>query len=173
MLPQVNRLEHKRHVVDIIPHNDLYSISNEFDSALIASVKIPDTDEQLQLLHRRFGHSSAAVIKRIFGLKVAKLPFCDGCALRNTRQRNYISRSYDTATVKSPFYKVHTDIVHMTQSINNEQYFATFVDDFSRFLWVRVLTKKSEVAQQFKKHSAKCSSIKDGNPSIRWSGRVC
>lgn len=58
-----------------------------------------------------------------------------------------------------------------TSRLDGDNYFVTFIDDFSRFMYVRIISKKSEVFKCFKKyqmevealHQSKISALQTGN----------
>ena len=51
----------------------------------------------------------------------------------------------------SPFELVHTDLWGLAplDSINGYKYYVIFIDDFTRFTWMYLLTNKSEVYSKF------------------------
>ena len=69
---------------------------------------------------------------------------------------------------KTPLHLIHSDIMgpFKTPSIGGPRYALTFIDDYSRRIWVYFLQKKDEVFQKFKefkalteKQSGKCLKI--------------
>ena len=136
---------------------------------------IADTDENMYMWHRRLGHTSAAVLKKILPFKKAKLPFCDGCALGNRAQRRRQRDCNGEATAPRPLFKVAADICHMPESIEEEFYFCVYVDIYSRFVWVRILKTKDEagvelrklIAHQEKELYGACVRVRtDGGPEF-------
>ena len=55
--------------------------------------------------------------------------------------------------VKKPLELVHSDLYGpmRTNSIGGSRYFLTFIDDYSRKMWVYFLKEKSQVFEIFKK----------------------
>lgn len=54
--------------------------------------------------------------------------------------------------VKEPLELIHSDVFGRVkeESINGFRYMVTFIDDFSRYMWVYFLIEKSEVLSKFK-----------------------
>ena len=113
--------------------------------------ELVDTDDNLYKWHRRLGHASSAVIKKVLPFKNAKLPFCHGCALGNQTQKRRQRDCNGDSTAPRALFKVVSDICHMPESLNEEFYFCVFVDVYSRFVWVRILKSKSEAGMELQK----------------------
>ena len=139
-------LRNGMYILDITPQ-----VINPTGGACMMVSQIADTDENLYLWHRRLGHTSIAVLKKILPFKKARLPFCDGCALGNQTQRRRQRDCNGESTAPRPLFKVASDICHMPESIDEEYYFCVYVDIYSRFVWVRILKSKDEAATELKK----------------------
>ena len=112
----------------------------------------------LTLWHLRFGHLNLKDVqtlcseKLVDGIEIDSKhveEVCEGCAVGKA--------------VRSPFPKigskkstdllnlVHTDVCGPLNiaSVGGSVYFVTFIDDFSNYVWVYMLKKKSEVLEKF------------------------
>lgn len=78
---------------------------------------------------------------------------CESCAHGKQHRQKFASSSRKT---KEPFELVHTDVCGRleTESLNGGLYFLTFIDDFTRYVWIFVLKRKSEVFARFKEWKA-------------------
>jgi hypothetical protein len=61
-----------------------------------------------------------------------------------------------TCAITSPLELVHNDLTgpFPHPSINNAKYVLTFIDDWSRYMWVYFLKQKYEVLEHFKEFKA-------------------
>lgn len=80
---------------------------------------------------------------------------CEICTIRKqarlTFQKGFSRRA------KAPLELVHTDICAPLEpiSLGGNQYFITFIDDYSRKLWVYMLKEKSAMFYTFKQFKAR------------------
>ena len=100
------------------------------------------------LLHQRLGHPSVLVLKTLFpSLKIPHpLPMCEVCEYAKHKKSTYPS----SLTRKSyPFQLIHSDVWGPSQevSIHDHRWFLVLIDDCTRFTWVFLMKKKSEVSQ--------------------------
>ena len=104
--------------------------------------------------HSRLGHPSSIIVKRV--LSENKLPHshevsiesvCDPCQQAKSHQLPYpVSTSISTA----PLQLVFSDVWGPTPtSVGRYSYYVSFIDDFSKFTWIYLLKKRSEVFQVF------------------------
>ena len=104
--------------------------------------------------HDRLGHPSFKIVQQI--LSHNKIPcsnessvesICDSCQRAKSHQLPYI-RSSSFSTV--PLELVYSDVWGPAPtSVGNFSYYVSFIDDFSKFSWIYLLKKKSEVFQVF------------------------
>ena len=103
----------------------------------------------------RLGHTSEKNLeflrkkKKIKGEIFNKLDVCKECVLaKQTR----VSFGDGMHTSKRVLDYVHSDVWgrYSTTSIGGAYYFVSFVDDYSRKVWVYVMKAKSEVFEKFK-----------------------
>lgn len=114
----------------------------------------------MELWHRRMGHLNAKGVKALQGMangmdlgKPPKdvVPFaCEGCIEGKLARQPFPTDGAERAT--KVLELVHSDVCGpmKTVSLGGARYFLTFIDDYSRKVWVYVLKCKSEVLPRFK-----------------------
>lgn len=133
---------------------------------LLASVVLEETstflqlatEDSSQLWHRRFGHLSYKGLRTLQHKQMVKgLPFfkdssksCPGCFVGKQHRDVIPKKSQWRASHKLQL--VHADICGpiTPNSNSNKRYFITFIDDFSRKVWIYFLVEKSEAFTTFK-----------------------
>jgi len=118
-------------------------------------------NEQNMLWHRRFGHlgseSMFKLEKMVNGLKLDDnrnfLRSCVGCIQGKQTRRPFQGKHTQASKALA---LVHSDICGpiSPESWNGKRYFVTFMDDFTHFLHVYPLSKKSDVFNTFKQYYA-------------------
>ena len=104
--------------------------------------------------HSRLGHPSSVIVKLI--LSRNKLPvvgernsetICDSCQCAKSHQLPYpISTSVST----KPLQLIFSDVWGPApSSISRHTYYVSFIDDYSKFVWIYLLKKRSDVFQVF------------------------
>lgn len=111
----------------------------------------------LSLLHRRLGHVNVSDIekmiknKAVTGIRtdVTSSRPCDTCLKCKASQLPY--QSSNTRSTRR-LELVHSDLCGpiATESLGGAKYFVTFVDDYSRYVWVYPIKFKDEVVNTFK-----------------------
>ena len=118
-------------------------------------VKRKLTDENSSSLwHKRLGHISKRRIERVVSdgildsLDFADFEICTSCI--KGKQTN--TRRYGVKRVTYVLQLIHTDICgpFPTVSRNGQQYFITFIDDFSRYGYLYLIHEKSQSLEVFK-----------------------
>jgi histone deacetylase 1/2 len=104
--------------------------------------------------HNRLGHPSSSVVHQ--GLSKNKLPFvqeankesiCDACQKGKSHQLPY-PRSTSVSSI--PLELVFSDVWRPAPtSIGKNNFYVSFIDDYSKFTWIYLLRHKSEVFQRF------------------------
>lgn len=117
--------------------------------------------DESQLWHCRFGHlpfKSLSLLQKqsmVKGLPVLKDldNQCESCILGKHKRDSFPSSSN---RAKEHLELVHTDLCGpmQTQSIGGSSYFLTFIDDFSRKIWIYFLKNKSDTFSKFKQFKA-------------------
>ena len=110
------------------------------------------------LWHRRLGHISIERLKRLVKdgviqtLDFTDFDTCLGCIKgKQTNKSNKGAKRSDTK-----LKIIHTDICgpFTTQCLNGQRYFITFIDDFTRYMYLYPLNDKSEALDAFKVYKA-------------------
>ncbi|GAA5891032.1 hypothetical protein JCM16303_007142, partial [Sporobolomyces ruberrimus] len=130
-------------------------------SALLASSSLPI---ELTTWHRRFAHLSPRSLMslsksdQVVGLEVEKggsedrSRVCNVCHIAHSSRLPF-PRSDRCSS--APLELIHSDVLSINvPSLGGRRYVVTFVDDFSRMLWVEPLARKSDVLEAFKKLKA-------------------
>ena len=115
------------------------------------------------LWHRRYGHLSSKYLQLLARKRlVVGLDYdcskesdsvCESC-VEGKQHKNKFTSSERRA--KEPLELVHSDVCGKLKadSLSGGQYFLTFIDDYTRYIWVYILKHKSEVFARFKEWKA-------------------
>ncbi|KAK3040178.1 hypothetical protein RJ639_028428 [Escallonia herrerae] len=118
------------------------------------------SNDNFELWHKRLGHLSEGGMlelhkrKLLQGVKSCKLDFCKFCVFGKQKRVSFKAASH---TSKGVLDYVHSDVWGPIRHISNggARYFVTFIDDFSRKVWVYFMKHKSEVFKVFKQWKAR------------------
>lgn len=128
-------------------------------SAESAYVEKTKKNETTNLWHMRLGHVSysklnvmakKSMLKKLPQLDVRTDTICAaGCQYGKAHQLPY---EESTFRAKEPFELFHSDVFGPVKqpSISGMQYMVTFIDDFSRYVWVFFMKEKSDTFSKFK-----------------------
>jgi transposase InsO family protein len=117
----------------------------------------PLHQHSLELWHKRLGHLNEKSVKRlqsmVGGMQVEKGSCdlnCEACIEGKQARQPFPSDGATRATKVLEI--VHSDVCGpmKTPSMGGARYFLTFIDDFSRKVWVFMLKCKSDVFERFK-----------------------
>ena len=116
---------------------------------------VESESDSAALWHMRLGHMSergmAELHKRglLKGIKTCKLDFCKYCVLGKQSRVQFKTAKHKTEGILD---YVHTDLWGPTsvESRTGHRYFVSFIDDYSRKVWVYFLRHKSEMFAKFK-----------------------
>ena len=108
--------------------------------------------------HYRYGHLSLKNLRKLareelvrgFDYSVSKeVQFCESCLKGKQHKNPYPNHSLNRS--KEPLDLVHSDVCGKIseKSLSGGEYFLTFTDDHSRYVWVYILKQKSEVFSKF------------------------
>ena len=100
----------------------------------------------MEKLHKR---------KLLVGLKTCKLDFCKYCVLGKQHKVSFNIMNKENRA-KGILDYIHSDVwgPAPTKSHGGARYFVTFMDDYSRKIWVYFMQEKSEVFKKFKEWKA-------------------
>ena len=110
--------------------------------------------EMSRLWHMRLGHAGEKSLQTLAmqgllkGTKTCKLDFCEQCVLGKQKRVKFGTAIHNTEGILD---YIHTEVWGPTKtaSLGGKHYFVTFVDDFSRRVWVYTLKSKDEVFETF------------------------
>ena len=109
-------------------------------------------EDSSMLWHRRLGHISIDIIKRLVKDGVlSTLDYTDLETCVDFIKGKQTSKSKKNANRSSNILEiVHTDICYPYMDMPSKKYFITFIDDYSRYMYVYLLHNKYEVLDAFK-----------------------
>ncbi|GJW24159.1 retrovirus-related pol polyprotein from transposon TNT 1-94, partial [Tanacetum coccineum] len=128
------------------------SIRDMMESSLICLLsKVSKTKSWLW--HRRLSHlnfgainhlAKNGLVRGLTKLKFEKDHLCSKCAMGKSKKQSHKPNSEDTNQEK--LYLLHMDLCGPMRvaSINRKKYILVIVDDYSRFIWVKLLASKDE-----------------------------
>jgi histone deacetylase 1/2 len=130
------------------------------------------------LWHQRLGHPATPVVLRILqknnvAVDKSVLPssVCNACQLGKAHQLPFYPSTHVST---APLQLIHTDVWGPAlPSANNSKYYVSFIDDFSRYVWVYFLKCKSEVEAvflPFQKHVEHMLDAKIRSVQSDWGG---
>ena len=135
--------------------NNLYLYQGSTAVGTAAAVSEADkVAEMSKLWHMRLGHAGEKSLQTLAmqgllkGAKTCKLDFCEQCVLGKQKRVKFGTAIHNTEGILD---YIHTDVWGPTKtaSLGGKHYFVTFVDDFSRRVWVYLLKSKDEVFETF------------------------
>ena len=132
-------------------------------SAQEAHVDKTRNNEKVDFWHARLGHVSYNKLKAMMKKEMLRgLPYleirdniiCAGCQYGKAHELPYEESRYRAET---PLQLVHLDVFGPVKqpSISKNRYMITFIDDFSRYVWVDFMKEKSEAFMKFKEFKEK------------------
>lgn len=82
-------------------------------------------------------------------LEVNKETIFVGCQYRKACQNPFEKSNFK---VKKPLELIHSDVFGLTKQplVKGIRYMITYIDDYSKFVWVYFMKEKAEVLQRFK-----------------------
>ncbi|KAD4384336.1 hypothetical protein E3N88_24504 [Mikania micrantha] len=135
--------------------NRLYKINLQTALPICFLAKV---NEKAWLWHARLGHLNFDALNKLTGKKMAEgIPLidhhsqlCDACLVGKQRSSSLPSKASYRAS--QPLELIHADLCGpITPSTPaGNKYFLLLVDDFSRFMWIRMLKTKDEAYGAFR-----------------------
>lgn len=124
------------------------------DTQTDLSLKRKHSENSTYLWHRRLAHISKERLQRL--VKENLLPALDFSDLVNCieclKGKLTKTRNKDSQRSTEPLYLIHTDFCgpFANKTICGNKYFITFIDDYTRYCQVFLLTEKSQALEKFK-----------------------
>ncbi|KAH9684927.1 hypothetical protein KPL70_013734 [Citrus sinensis] len=135
-------------------NNGLYVMNGQ---TVIGEASVTESGvDKTKLWHLRLGHISEKGLKELekkgaFGKdQLNSLGLCEDCILGKASKIKFESAIH---TTKEKLGYIHSDLWGPAQvtSLGGCKFFLTFIDDFSRMVWVYALKTKDEVLEKFKR----------------------
>ena len=116
-------------------------------------------DDDTYLWHLKLGHINLDRINRLvkdgplIELKVGTLSVCESCLEGKMTKRPFSTKG---ERAKEPLELVHSDVCGPlnVQARGGYEYFVTFINDYSRYGYVYLMQRKSEIFEKFKEFTA-------------------
>lgn len=128
---------------------DLYEFSpSSFSSSLSGgSTSLIASANSFELWHRRLGHPNSSILSKLFRTSSFNKVSCTACRLgKHTK----LSFSHSHVRASAPFALIHSDVWSSpVSSFSGYRYYVVFMDDYSRYVWLYPLKRKSEVYNYF------------------------
>ncbi|KAM1003335.1 hypothetical protein ACFX2C_003672 [Malus domestica] len=138
--------------------NNLYFLQGNtvIGGAAVTEAADADSSDTTRLWHMRLGHAGEKALQGLVkqcllkGAKACKLEFCEHCVLGKQTRVKFGTAIHHT---KGILDYVHTDVWGPSKNASwgGSHYFVSFVDDFSRRIWVYTMKRKDEVLKIFLK----------------------
>ncbi|KAH9764272.1 hypothetical protein KPL70_001465 [Citrus sinensis] len=149
---EIQVLDQGKIVMKGVRKNGLYILVG---SSPVQGISACVTRDKTKLWHMRLAHISERGLKELSnqGLlgddKVTSLEFCEKCVFGKATRLKFSSGRKET---KQTLDYIHSDLWGPSQvpSLGGARYFVSFIDDYSRKVWIYVLKHKSEVLGKFK-----------------------
>ncbi|KAH9655560.1 Integrase catalytic domain-containing protein [Citrus sinensis] len=149
---EIQVLDQGKIVMKGVRKNGLYILVG---SSPVQGISASVTRDKTKLWHMRLAHISERGLKELSnqGLlgddKVTSLEFCEKCVFGKATRLKFSSGRKET---KQTLDYIHSDLWGPSQvpSLGGARYFVSFIDDYSRKVWIYVLKHKSEALGKFK-----------------------
>jgi Reverse transcriptase (RNA-dependent DNA polymerase)/gag-polypeptide of LTR copia-type/GAG-pre-integrase domain/Integrase core domain len=148
--------------VNSVTSNKPISLS-ELNDSICLSATAATENKQAELWHHRLGHLSLSGMKLLQNHNMAKdslcalndhelkekIDACKGCNEGKSHRKSMPQFATHRAT--EMLQLIHSDICGPMQanSLSGSRYFITFIDDYSRYITVKTIQKKSEAMNAF------------------------
>ena len=161
-------------------HGGLYPVPSS-TSSMLASIRhgLSGVKVSTDRWHQRLGHPSKSVVELVLRTnKIACAPssessICDACQRAKVHQLPFHRSTHVTT---HPLELIHSDVWGPAiTSVGGFKYYVSFLDDFSRFTWIYLLKRKSEVEHafySFQKHVERLFNSQILTVQSDWGGRV-
>jgi hypothetical protein len=139
---------------------DLYVLEElhvpiESTTTVMSSFRLDQQSSPFYLWHSRLGHLSSDRLKVLVksgylgNTSISDISECSGCKFA---KMSALPFNKSTSVSTSPFELVHTDLWGPSPiaTKGGSRYYVSFVDDFTRFTWVYLLTHKSDFYQTYR-----------------------
>jgi hypothetical protein len=137
---------------------NMFLLEGRTESDHATTISENDSDS-VRLWHQRLGHMSEQGLKVLTdrkllpSLKSLKLDFCKHCIYGKQNRQKFKTGKHTSEGILD---YIHSDVwgPSPTISYGGSSYFVTFIDDFSRKVWIHMLKTKVDVFTVFKQFRA-------------------
>ena len=152
-------------------------VRDDGESALAATEKLT-----LMELHRRMGHISPAIAKRLVenglvtGVRVdessGETVFCESCIYAKAT-RKPVAKEREGERASEFGGEVHSDLwgPSPVATLNGRRYYVTYTDDKTRLTYIYLLRQKSDTLASYKTFEAMCKTQHEAKVKILHSDR--
>ena len=152
-------LDANRKLVAVVTRvGDLYYLSCRPGSQKCHTAVDKGTETREDVWHRRYGHLGTRNLQKLakhelvngFDFDMTKeINFCESCVEGKHHRRHFPTIGGKRSV--EPLGLVHSDVCGKisTESLSGAEYFLTFIDDTTRYVWVYVLKRKDQVFERF------------------------
>ena len=139
-----------------LKQHSLYVLQGSTVTGIAGMASSSECDsETTKLWHMRLGHMSERGMAELSkhgllkGMKTGKLDFCEHCVFGKQKRVKFSTAIHRT---KGTLDYIHSDLWGPSRvpSKGGRRYMLTFIDDYSRKVWVYFLKHKNDVFAQFK-----------------------
>ena len=153
--------------------NEVVGLATKLGSLYYLSCEIGDSQKivntvkhqsRIKVWHQRYGHLNVSSLRKLANDQLVKglsssdvsdeMELCESCAQGKLHRSPFPTTGGNRA--KALLELVHSDVCGKinAKSLSGAEYFLTFIDDKTRFVWVYILKHKSQVFQYFKEWKA-------------------
>ena len=110
------------------------------------------SNDKLLYWHRKFGHVNPATLVQMSKYKtVSNMPVLQGNVICNDciqAKQSAVPHNVVAHRKTSMFELIHSDTSEIqTETMFREQHFISFIDDYTRYIWVFALEQRTQVTQ--------------------------
>ena len=129
--------------------NGLYSLDVPATPQVFHAVRVTPSQ-----WHSRLGHPATPIVSHVLRRHELPLvssnketPVCDACQQGKSHQLPFTISSH---VIKAPLELIYSDVWgHAQTSVSGHNYYVSFIDAYSRFTWLYLLKRKSDVFNVF------------------------
>uniref|UniRef100_A0A803PXS9 Integrase catalytic domain-containing protein n=1 Tax=Cannabis sativa TaxID=3483 RepID=A0A803PXS9_CANSA len=152
-LPSSRQVTHSLFPSQSVPPNNT---TPRVFNCTTASNPVFDKAKTATVWHCRLGHPSKQVLQKNLStvcpnFKYNNVEFCDSCQYGKLHQFAFKPVANKTTT---PFQIVHSDVWGPHVSLDGYKYYISFLDDFTRYVWIFPMQTKSEATTIFTQFNA-------------------
>ena len=132
----------------------LYVLQGEAITGDAAATSV--SQDQTLLWHKRLGHISMGGLQQLCkqgildSIKITEMDLCEVCILGKNHRLKFTTSTYRSNAILEYVHSNLWGSPKVPVSLSGAHYFISFVDDFSRKVWIYFLKQKSEAFDKFR-----------------------